>query len=672
MLAFQTTPQQILDLAGTGQLAERVGAHLAGAGFRVSDSERSSWRHSLPALAEVLVDAGLADLDALVECQLPRSSRRIDVILAGVEPLSRRPAYLVVELKQWSTANVYDEVEKLVRVPGMTDPQLHPSLQVQTYCTYLTDCLPVLWEWPDSVHGLVYLHNADSRWIPALPAEGAEDLDCRRMLFTRDRVAPLRDYLKNRFAPWRDTAVAQRLLTAPARPSKQLLAVTAEEMASRRHLVLLDEQRLAYELVMRGVRWAEQGRRKRVVLVSGGPGSGKSAIALTLMEKLAGESRQVAHATGSKAFKKTVQRYARSRPGDPRQRTAPMFHYFMDFMNESADSLDVLICDEAHRIRNRSTRGELRGRKPQVQELIEVAKVPVFLLDDDQVVRPNEVGSVAMIRGMAERLDLEVDFVHLGAQFRCGGSPRYERWVRHLLGLAGSRPYVWAGDDNFRLALADSPQQLEARLRRAHDGGASARISAGFCWPWTEKPRGGQLVPDVRIGSWSKPWNAKSEYPPRGIPAGSYWATESSGFEQVGCIYTAQGFEYDWSGVILGPDLVARDGKLVCRPSESYDSAIFDRRRQVPADNAERLIRNAYKVLLTRGMRGTMIYSVDQETQEFLAGLVPPPRALGDAVASGVTRVAPTNPPRSSTEDQPSGQDAGAVRPGGVRPHGGQ
>ncbi|MEU8189846.1 DUF2075 domain-containing protein [Micromonospora carbonacea] len=672
MLAFQTTPTQILDLAETGQLAERVGAHLARAGFRVSDSERASWQRSLPALAEQLVSAGLADLDALVECQLPRSSRRIDVILAGAGLTSRRPAYLVVELKQWSTATVYDEAEKLVRVPGLADPQVHPALQVQAYCSYLEDFLPVLWEWPDSVHGLAYLHNADSRGIPELPVGDDAALDRRRMVFTRNRVGQLQEYLAGRFAPWRDAEAARRLLQAPVRPSRQLLAVTAEEVENRRHLVLLDEQRAAYELVMRGVRWADQGRRKRVVLVSGGPGSGKSAIALTLMASLARERRSVAHATGSRAFRKTVQRYARSRPFDPQQRTAPMFHYFMDFMNEPPDSLDVLICDEAHRIRNRSTRGDRRGSKPQVQELIEVAKVPVFLLDDDQVVRPNEVGSVAMIRGAAERLDLEVDFVHLGAQFRCGGSPRYERWVLHLLGLAGTRPYAWAGDESFRLALADSPQQMETLLRWAHDGGTSARISAGFCWPWTEQPRGRQLVPDVRIGSWSKPWNAAGDHPPRGIPAGSYWATERSGFEQVGCIYTAQGFEYDWSGVILGRDLVARNGKLVCQPAESHDSAIFDRRRQLPGQNAERLIRNAYKVLLTRGMRGTMIYSVDPETQDFLAGLVPPARVPRAFEAPGVARIVPPTPARPSTQDHPSGQEAGPVRPDPVRPHGDQ
>ncbi|WBB83541.1 DUF2075 domain-containing protein [Micromonospora sp. WMMC264] len=670
MLAFQTSATQILDLAREAQLAEQLRAHLARAGFRISDSEQSSWQQSLPALAVELVGAGLGALDLLVECQLPRSSKRIDVILAGMEPLTRRPAYLVVELKQWSAATTYDEVEKLVQVPGMAEPQVHPAVQVENYCSYLTDFLPMFAESPDRVHGLAYLHNAEQRHIPALIKEDDEDRNDRRMVFTSDRTEEMRRYLSGRFAPWRDEAAARALLTATVQPSRRLLTFSAEDLDSRRHLVLLDEQRAAYELAMRGMRWADQGRRKRVVLVAGGPGSGKSAIALTLLTDLAREGRSVAHATGSKAFRESLRRYARSQPRSPDQRTAALFHYFMDFMDEPADSLDVLICDEAHRIRAQSSRGSRRGRKPQVRELIEVAKVPVFLLDDDQVVRPNEVGSVAMIRDAAERLDLEVDFVHLGAQFRCGGSPRYERWVRHLLGLAEGRPYRWSGDDSFRLALAASPSQMEMLLRRTHNRKASARISAGFCWPWTEEPRGRDLVQDIRIGAWSKPWNAAGKHPPRGIPSSSFWAIDRAGFEQVGCIYTAQGFEYDWSGVILGPDLVFRNGRLISQPSESHDSAIFDRRRRVAARDADRLIRNTYKVLLTRGMRGTLIYSVDPETQRFLASLVPAaqvPRAL---VAEGVQRIGAPADETSSVPDRSSGQNLSAPSTGTSGSHG--
>jgi uncharacterized protein len=665
LLAYQTTPVRILELAESGRLVEEVADHLASAGYQVDERERNSWRQSLPALAGHLCGIGFGNLDALVEYQLPRSSRRIDVILAGAAPVTMRPTYLVVELKQWSGAWSRDGDAGLLRVSRMEKPQLHPAVQVEGYCAYLVDHLERLREWPESVHGMAYLHNAATRdRIPDRPQQHS----FHNMVYTPDRAAEFRAYLERRFTRERDGRAAHRLLTSPVRQSGQLLAFAGDEVANRRHFTLLDEQREAYELVMRGVRWAGQGRAKRVIVVSGGPGSGKSAIGLSLLADLARDDRQVVHATGSRAFTRTLQKYARSQPEDPLQRTRPLFSYFMDFMAARPDSIDVLICDEAHRIRQRSRKGSREGDRPQVEELIEVARVPVFLLDDHQVVRPDEVGSVETIVGAADRLGLEVDRVHLDGQFRCGGSPRYERWVRHLLGLPGAGdPYPWSGDaDRFRLALAADPEEMEAILRRCQELGQTARISAGFCWPWTHRARAGRLVPDVTIGAWARPWNASEDYPPNGIPASAYWATDPRGFDQIGCIYTAQGFEYDWSGVIMGNDLVVRNGRFISQPAESRDPEIMGRDGRRPVRNPDRLIRNTYKVLLTRGLRGTLIHSVDPETQAFLANLIPVPRRRGVAVAPGVHRIgagspvpgsphqptAPTSPPAPSTRDR--------------------
>ncbi|MFG3696356.1 DNA/RNA helicase domain-containing protein [Micromonospora sp. NPDC047620] len=616
-------------------MVDEVSAHLVDAGYSVEEPERESWRSSLPVLARHLCELGFSDLDALVEYQLPRSSQRIDVILAGAEPTTLRPAYLVLELKQWSEAERYDEVGCLLRARWTSKPLLHPSVQVEAYCSYLVDHLERLREWPEAVHGMAYLHNATADSIPDRPLPRTY----RNMLYTPDRAERLPGYLAARFSRVRDGRAAQRLLTSPVRQSARLLATAADEVGNRGHFVLLDKQREAYELVMRAVRWADAGRRKRVVIVSGGPGTGKSAIALDLFADLLRKGRQVNHATGSKAFTRTLQLYAREQPLHPSQRSDRLFKYFMNFTTGRKNGLDVLICDESHRIRERTTRGNWRAPRPQVQELIDAAKVPVFLLDDHQIVRPDEVGSVAAIREAAERLDLEVDDVTLGAQFRCGGSPRYERWVRCLLGLENADPHRWIGDENFRLGLANSPEEMESILRHRNDQGETARISAGFCWPWTLQARNGRLAPDVRIGAWARPWNAFEEHPPPGIPSSSYWATDPGGFRQIGCIYTAQGFEYHWSGVILGPDLVVRGGRFVTRAGELRDSKLVSRDGRIKAKNPDRLIRNAYKVLLTRGLFGTLLYSVDPETQEFLSRLIPPPRRRGPVVAPGVRRV---------------------------------
>lgn len=369
-------------------------------------------------------------------------------------------------------------------------------------------------------------------------------------------------------------------------------------------------------------------------------------IALSLMGDLARSGHTVMHATGSRSFTQTLRRYA----GKGSTRLRNLFVYFNGFMKADRNGIDVLICDEAHRIRetsvNRYTRKELRAAgRSQLDELIAAARVPVFLLDEHQVVKPGEMGSVDMITAHARGMNLEVDVVSLHDQFRCGGSEAYEAWVLNLLGLDGGAPAAWHGDGRFDLRLAESPEQMEAFLAQRQEAGETARMSAGFCWPWSDPRVDGTLVPDVRVGSWARPWNVKSERSVADAPGSAYWATDPNGFGQVGCVYTAQGFEYDWSGVIIGPDLVARNGRLIARRAESKDPA-FLRRSAVTDDEADRLIRNTYKVLLTRGLRGTIVYSTDQETRTFLSRLVQLRRGLEttyEPIAPGVyARSAPT------------------------------
>jgi hypothetical protein len=256
----------------------------------------------------------------------------------------------------------------------------------------------------------------------------------------------------------------------------------------------------------------------------------------------------------------------------------------------------------------------------QVDELIAAARVPVFLLDEHQVVKPGEVGTVEAIKSHASSLGFRVHHVTLDEQFRCGGSRRYEDWVLRLLGLKAGGPEPWTGDDHFEVTLAESPWELESVLRSKLGEGHSARISAGYCWPWSDPRPDDSLVSDVRVGDWARPWNVKGERAVGTAPPSALWATMDGGFDQVGCVYTAQGFEYDWSGVIIGPDLVARHGAAITVRGANADPEF--KKRRVTDLQYDRHIRNIYKVLLTRGMVGTVIYAVDPETQQLLAELI--------------------------------------------------
>jgi DUF2075 family protein len=126
----------------------------------------------------------------------------------------------------------------------------------------------------------------------------------------------------------------------------------------------------------------------------------------------------------------------------------------------------------------------------------------------------------------------------------------------------------------------------------------------------------------VVVGSWSRPWNLKGDRAIGGAPPSALWATDPAGFGQVGCVYTAQGFEYDWNGVILGPDLVWRDDRWTAVRAATCDPDLRSATR-VPDQEFARLVTNVYKVLLTRGMIGTLIHSTDAQTQAMLKELIP-------------------------------------------------
>ncbi|MFF3607083.1 DNA/RNA helicase domain-containing protein [Streptomyces sp. NPDC002463] len=582
-------------------------------------SEVRSWKRSLPALANALVEAGLGEVEVMVEYGLPLTSKRADAILAGVHPTTGEPSYVVVELKQWSEAYSVEEDPLLCTIDAYTHPVLNPIEQVRGYCEYLLSFNAAVERTPESVAGVAYLHNATETRIASLRTL-PETLHGR--MYTGDQRGAFLDFLRSRLAPKPGAEAADLLLQGKVRPSKQLMSVAAAEVRDREQFVLLAEQRLAYELVMSAVRKAKGANQKQVIVVTGGPGSGKSVIAMQLLGELYRRGVAALHATGSQSFTKTMRKVAGARKPEVQK----LFKYFNSFMEAEPNDLDVLICDEAHRLRitsaNRYTKAALRTGRPQVSELIDAARVPVFLLDQHQVVRPGEMGTEEQIRQAAAEHGLDCTVVDLDSQFRCGGSDAYVQWVADLLGLEGGSPTVWEPDGKVQLSVADSPQELEDFLIARHDEGYGARMSAGYCWKWTTKitPDMHSLPTDVVIGDWARPWNLYGDRSVLGAPPAPLWATDEAGFGQVGCVYTAQGFEYDWSGVIIGPDLVWRTDRWVVDRTASKDPSFT---KATPDDQIDRLIRNTYKVLLTRGMLGTVIYSTDPETREKLRSLIP-------------------------------------------------
>lgn len=579
--------------------------------YSPSPSEVTSWANSLPVLAEDLHATDIAEAGIILEYMLPLSSKRLDAVILGHDRSGKMKA-AVLELKQWRRAEITSVDERLISLRGQL--ALHPQQQVAQYVFYLRDFHPLVDQRKLTIDGGAYLHNADLADARIMQLSFLTDLR-EFPLFTADDRHDLRSFIHERTEGGGGDEAMHAYLDSPLRPSKKLLDHVALEIEGHPMFHLLDEQLVAFELVKRAVKQSLSTSMKTIVIVTGGPGTGKSVIAARIVGEMAKQGLNVSHATGSKSFTETLRRTVGGR-------AAPLFRYFNSFKTADPNEIDVLVCDEAHRIRassaDRFTRKADRSGLPQVDELVQVSKVPVFLLDENQVVRPQEIGTVPAIRDAARRNAAEVVEINLSGQFRCMGSEAYIQWVERLLDLLPGGAVPWDADDSFQLHVAVSPADMEHWVRVKHGQGYTARIAAGFCWPWSDPDPNGYLVDDVVIDGWKRPWNAKPGKRVKEAPSASYWATDPRGFEQVGCIYTAQGFEYDFGGVIIGPDLVRRDDRWVAQSAEHADTVTRK------AQNFDALVRNVYKVLLTRALRGCTVHSTDEETQDFLKNLIPP------------------------------------------------
>jgi hypothetical protein len=373
---------------------------------------------------------------------------------------------------------------------------------------------------------------------------------------------------------------------------------------------LLDVQRKAYNRIVAEVARQQQQHKRSAVLVRGGPGTGKTVIAVQLLSEMLKQKYRAAHSTGGKAFTTALQ----AKFGGARH----VFTWNMSLRNAPDMELDLLLVDEAHRIRktsdNRFTKLSERNRRSQVDELLDAAKVTVFFLDEHQYMRPDEIGETELIVQTTKRRGIPLAEYDLDAQFRCAGSQEYMEWVDWVLGFRSTPPQDWRG--KYRLDFTTSPYDLDDFVEDSTSNGETARMVAGFCWKWSAPLKDGTLVSDVVIDDWTRPWNRKplnKPYRPEEHPY-TKWATTTDGEEQMGCIYSVQGFEFDRVGVIWGPDLVWRDGQWIGQKKQSKDPGL----RMANGEEVTRLLRNAYRVLLTRGMKGTKVLCLDQQTREHL------------------------------------------------------
>lgn len=583
--------------------------------------EVSSWSNSLRAMESVVRRSGISDdCGVLIEYKIPLTSRRIDFVVSG-ESERRDRNFVIIELKQWETASdtEKDGIVETILGGGMVETT-HPSYQAQSYRVLIEEYNENVAVKNIRLHSCAYLHNYGENDPEPLKAGQYAALISDTPLYLKHDAAALQAFLKHHVGCGRGMDILYDIQNGRIRPSKKLIEHVSEMFEGNREFILIDNQKVAYEKALDLARSVEE---KTVLVVKGGPGTGKSVVSVNLLGGLLREEQNVVFVAPNAAFRNVmVEKLARGRT---KQMLHSLFKGSSSFLELAENTFETAIVDEAHRLKN-SKAYQYYGEN-QVEDIIKSARCSIMFIDDNQRVRPEDIGTVSSIRKAAKNLNASYHEIELDAQFRCSGAEGYINWLDHVLHIRETANYNGWNDGEFEFRIFSDPNTLLDAIRRKNRAGFNARMLAGYAWPWTNKGNPDGQVDDVIIEEYDfrMPWNSRK--------ARTTWAIDDSGVEQVGCIHTAQGLEFDYVGVIIGKDLRfdPESMEYYVDWSSYKDSAGKKGLREEPEKLSE-LVRSIYKVLMSRGMKGCYVHIVDKEVEKYFRSRLEDP-SIADSAA---------------------------------------
>ena len=582
-------------------------------------TETASWAASLPRLRDVLELIPLdQSVEVAVEIGIPYSGKRIDAALFGHNKAGD-PCMLLVELKQWSRLDPPDEDGRLyIGMGGRLEEVEHPSEQVHDYQQYLSRYLRACQNEPRvKLVSCAYAHNYPDRTGALFDPRFADHIG-RSPLFCRSDARLFASFISEHVGAGGGDEIFQRIWREGCGPSLALKEHAADLIYSQNVFTLLDEQLLARKSIITAVKKARKAGGKSILLIEGGPGTGKSLIALDTFGELHTQHK-VFLVTGSAALTGGWRRLLGNK-------LAPYIRFTDFFWKHPENSVDILIVDEAHRIRDKSrprVSTDLRPTISQLEELARATRVLVLFMDVNQIIDPSEVGDPEQVKKWAKDSKIRIECFELRSQFRCDGSDEYLQWCDDLFELRErDDPQPLSTPAAFDFQVLDSPHELLAWVRGKNAVARDcARFVAGWCWPWSDPRADGTLVNDIRIGDFEFPWELKNdgEAGPD-IPQARHWAIHPAGMDQAGTVYSIQAYEFPHIGVLMGPDLVIRNGRWIATPSANYKDSLSNK----PPEVASIYFRRIYRTLFTRALVSIRIYSVDPETREFIRSRLSP------------------------------------------------
>ena len=617
MIIYNSTKSEFIDDIVNGVLDEKLESLMKERfGRGAPESEFRAWRNSLTYMGNIIGSSSIsADAGIAIEYGIPYTSKRVDLIVTGLNE-SGRNAAVIVELKQWSSAEAVPGKDGVVRtvVGGGIHEVAHPSYQAWSYAEAIEDFNADVRDRGVVLSPCACLHN----YVPTVPDPLSSDIYSEYLglapMFTKHQGSDLRGFLE-RFIRKGDGGETIFILDrGRLKPSKSLQDVLSSMMAGNREFTLLDTQKVVHEEILHQARIVSKGGGKRVIIIRGGPGTGKSVLAVNLLSEITSLGMACLYVSKNSAPRNAYgQKLKGMKRG--RSRVDKLFVGSGSFVLSNPDMYDVLLTDEAHRLNEKGLNKKFGEN--QVMEIIRASKLSVFFIDEDQRVTLRDIGSIEEIRKYAQMFGAPVTVMELDSQFRCSGSDGYLSWLDNVLQIRGT-VNLDMDDDEFQydFRVYDDPNRLRADIEERNKVNNRSRMVAGYCWNWSKVGRGNADVLDVTIPEFGfgMSWNLNST---------ETWAIDEGSINEIGCIHTCQGLEFDYVGVIIGDDLRCENGDVITDASKraNTDYSLRGLRSMYPDQEearrvADKIIKNTYKVLMTRGMKGCYIYCTDDSMAE--------------------------------------------------------
>ena len=574
-----------------------------------SESEKSSWENSLEYISEVISSSNLPDdCTIILEYNLPISSSRIDLMITGFDEQNNKKV-LLFELKQWSKANIVPDSNILLEtyVGNSLRRVVHPAYQVITYRDLLCDYNKYIQDENALVIPCVIMHNyvPDNIINSSLFSKILKDVN----MFYKENFNKLVDFINCSFIKGDNGQIINSIDKSEFYPSKKLQDAIKDLMDGKECFNLIDSQMVIYDELLRNIDNSENS----VSIVDGGPGTGKSVIAINLLVEMIKQGKMAQYVSRNTAPRAI---YSYELKGTMNKNSIDnLFKTSGSYTSVDEEIFDCLIVDEAHCLIEKSGLFNNYGEN-QIKEIIKSSKHSIFFIDEKQKVHLNDIGTIDEIEKWANIYNKKIYKYSLLSQFRCNNSGNYLDFVDYILGIKND----FEGNiGNYEFKMCDSPNELKKIIEEKNKK-YKARIIEGYCWNWDKKEIDNSDYHDIKIGDFGISWN---------LGAKQTFAVDDS-INEAGCIHSVQGLEFDYVGIIIGNDLLYKNNKLITdfHNHASTDPSFKGIKKLEKEDSlyanlvADKLIRNIYRVLLTRGIKGCYVYCVDESLNSYFKNLI--------------------------------------------------